>query len=226
MSSANEYEIEPIPGVPGILPASETILWQGRPAWQSFLVHALYLKWVAGYFAVLTAWRFSAALSDGMTPGAAVTSALWLMPMWLAVIAMMAGYAWGISRSTIYTLTSKRLIMRSGVAVPIAVNVPYSQVSGAGLKVFADGTGQVALELDGEIRLAYLAIWPNARPGHYLNPQPLIRCIPEPAKVASILAKALADSQTAALPVSVAQPVRAGQREGSRALQPMTTVAA
>ena len=31
-----EYEIEPIPGLPGNLPPGESILWQGSPDWQAF----------------------------------------------------------------------------------------------------------------------------------------------------------------------------------------------
>ena len=193
--SVHEYDFEPIPGVPGIPPAGERILWQGSPVWRSFLVHVLHVRWVLAYFGALTAWRYASALWDGMSVLQATTSALWLMPLWSVVIAALVGFAIAAARTTIYTITSKRVILRYGVALQMAVNVPFNTVAGAGLKVFGDGTGQLPLQLDGDIRLAYLVIWPHARPGQYLNPQPMLRSLADPKAVAKVLADALAASQ-------------------------------
>lgn len=193
--STHEYDYEPIPGVPGIPPAGERILWHGSPEWKSVLIHVLAGRWFLAYFVTLTLWRFASSWSDGMTILAAISSTLWLMPLWAGVIAALAAFAFGISKTTIYTITNKRLIMRYGVALPMAVNVPFTKVLGAGLKTFRDGTGQIALELDGDVRLAYLVIWPHSRPGHFLNPQPLLRSLPNPQAVVKILAAALAATQ-------------------------------
>lgn len=193
--SAHEYDFEPIPGVPGIPPAGERILWHGSPEWKSVLVHVLAGRWFLAYVVVLSVWRFGSALSDGMPLVAATTSTLWLLPMWAAVGAALAAFAFGLSKTTIYTITTKRLIMRYGIALPMAVNIPFTTVMGAGLKTFRDGTGQIALGLDGDVRLAYLVIWPNARPGYFLNPQPLLRSLPDPQAVVKILTAALAANQ-------------------------------
>lgn len=219
--SVHEYELEPIPGLPGIPPAGEKILWQGSPEWRSFLVHVLHARWVLAYFGALTAWRFYASVSDGLSLPAAITSSLWLMPMWLTVIAALVGYAVAASRTTIYTLTNKRLIIRFGVALPMCVNVPFTKVIGADLKMFGDGTGQLPLELDGDVRLAYLVIWPHVRPGAYLNPRPMLRSIPNPQAVAKLLAEVLALTQ----PGVAGELVPSKPFIGSRPLKPITTAA-
>jgi hypothetical protein len=208
MSSINEYDSEPIPGLPGIPPAGEKILWQGSPAWMSFLVHVLHVRWVLAYFGALTVWRFISAISEDMTIIQATTSAFWLMPLWSVVIVAMAAFAIAASRTTIYTITTNRLILRYGVALQMCVNIPYSKVAGAELKQHSDGTGEIPLQLDGDIRLAYLVIWPHARRGHYLNPQPMLRSLADPKAVAKILVNALAASQVGvASELGMAQPV-------------------
>ena len=188
--SMHEYEVEPIAGVPGVIPANERIIWQGRPDATSFLVHVLHIRWILGYFGALTLWRFGSGVSDGMRLLEATTSALWLMPLWLMVVGLVVGFGVAVARTTIYTITSKRLIMRYGVALPMAVNVPFSAIESGGLKVFSDGTGQLPLQLDSDLKLAYLVIWPHARPHRYLNPEPMLRSIRQPEKVAKLLADA------------------------------------
>lgn len=221
MSSIHEHDSEPVRGLPGILPAGERMIWQGSPQWRSFLVHALHVRWVIGYFAVITAWRFVSALDDGLSPLAAVSSALWLMPLWLAVIAVLAGYAFAVARTTIYTITSNRLVIRFGVALQMAVNVPFTTVASADLRLLGDGTGQIPLTLDGDLRLAYLVMWPHARFGQFINPQPMIRSIADPQGVAAILAAALAGH---AAPAAI--PASAARQTPARALRPLATAAA
>lgn len=221
--SAHEYDSEPIPGLPGILPAGERILWQGSPNWMSFLIHVLHFRWVLAYFGALTVWRLWAAFGDGLTLVQATTSALWLMPLWAVVMAAFVGFAIAASRTTIYTITNKRLILRYGVALQMCVNVPFSQVTGADVKLFKDGTGQIPLHLDGDIRLAYLVIWPHARPGEYLNPQPMLRSLPDPQAVAKILSNVLSATQAGLageLTVDRKAPVR---DTPSRVVQPNTS---
>jgi hypothetical protein len=211
--SVHEHDFEPVRGLPGVLPAGERVLWQGSPQVLSFLVHALHVRWVIGYFAVITAWRLWAALDGGMTFAAAVSSALWLTPMWLAVIAILAGFAWAVARTTVYTITTRRLVIRQGVALQMAVNVPFSIVESADMRLLGDGTGQIPLTLDGDLRLAYMVIWPHARFGHFINPQPMLRSIADPQSVARILSDALAASGA---PLAVPAPVREAPKPGLR----------
>ena len=43
----DDFEIEPIKGLPERPPEVEDILWQGRPDWWRLAVESLSVKWVA-----------------------------------------------------------------------------------------------------------------------------------------------------------------------------------
>jgi hypothetical protein len=148
--------------------------------------------YVAGYFAVLAVWRALALRADGESLATAVTTALWFVPLALACIGILLVLAWLAARTTTYTITSRRVILQVGVAVPISMNIPFSRIASAALRPYANGTGDIPLELLGGERVPYLAIWPHARPWRYTRPQPMLRSIPEAAAVAAILAEALA----------------------------------
>jgi hypothetical protein len=48
--------------------------------------------------------------------------------------------------------------------------------------------------------VAWLILWPHARPFYLKNPQPMLRSIPQAALVARLLGDALQGKATAALP--------------------------
>ena len=67
----DDFEAEPIKGLPEMPPEGEVILWQGRPNWWTLSKESLNLYWVLGYFVLLAAWRFL-SLSDLMPLGRAI----------------------------------------------------------------------------------------------------------------------------------------------------------
>jgi hypothetical protein len=184
----SEYDFEPVPGLPAQLPAGEQILWQGAPQWHAMARRAFHTRKVAIYFAVLLGWRALSALADGHSVSEALLAALWLLPLALACLGLLAGLAWGYSRSTVYTLTDRRVVMRFGIALPMTVNIPFRIIDSAALKTYPDGTGDLPLQLTGKDRIAYLALWPNTRPWQFARPQPMLRALPQAAAVAELLA--------------------------------------
>jgi len=40
----SEHDAEPVPGLPGPLPAGEALLWQGRPSFEGLAKRALHLR--------------------------------------------------------------------------------------------------------------------------------------------------------------------------------------
>jgi len=58
--------------------------------------------------------------------------------------------------------------------------------------VYADGTGDIPLTMIGADRIAYLNLWPHARPWRIARPEPMLRAIPDAARVGEILSGALA----------------------------------
>ena len=129
----------------------------------------------------------------------AVSPFQWMMPMGLIVAAMLTGLAYLSARTTVYTVTNKRLVMRIGMALPVTINLPFSQIDGASLRLFANGSGDIPLKVTAKERVAYLLLWPHARPFHFAHPQPCLRCIANADDVAGLVAAALAGTATAPL---------------------------
>ncbi|MCU0886217.1 MAG: PH domain-containing protein, partial [Beijerinckiaceae bacterium] len=133
----DDYAGEPIPGLPADLPEGERLLWQGSPAWMSLAIRAFHIRKVAIYFAALILWRGLSSKYDGASPGEALSYALAIMPVALCGIGIVALLAYAYARMTIYSITSRRVMMRSGVAMPITVNLPFKRIDGAGLRLHA-----------------------------------------------------------------------------------------
>jgi hypothetical protein len=187
-----EFEHEPVRGLPGHLPAGERILWQGAPRTASLARRAFHLRKLALYCALLLAWRIASGLSDGAALATIATSALWLVPFALAALGLPLLLAWLYARTTVYTITTHRIVMRYGVALPMSLNLPFRLIAAAGLRTHADGTGEIALALAGPDRIAWLHLWPNVRPWRLARPEPMLRAIPDAAAVAELLTDALA----------------------------------
>jgi len=197
-----EYEDEPIPGLPGRLPPGETILWQGTPDWLGVARGVFHARLVIVWFLFVASLAFVAG-GTGLT-GALVTMAV--AALGLAVLGVLARAQ---AKSTIYTLTNKRVVLRFGVALPKCVNVPLALVGRADVK--PAGTGIVDVSLTPTVRfpLAYLQMWPHARPWKFGSPQPMLRSVPE--AFVPVLADALAkaDPAKAAAAASAADDVSA-----------------
>jgi Bacterial PH domain len=187
----SEFETEYAPGLPERLPEGERLLWQGKPQWRSLAVHAFHVRSIAIYFAILMAWRGEVVLSNGGNAGSTAIAVLWMMPLALAAVAMLALLAWFSARTTIYTITTRRIIMRFGIALPMTLNIPFRVVDAAGLSIHRDGMGNIPLRLAGSDRVAFVVLWPHARPWRVNRPEPMLRSIPNPAQVAQMLSRAM-----------------------------------
>lgn len=186
----SEHDFEPIRGLPERLPEGERILWQGSPDPKALARHAFHIRKIAVYFAILMAWRGVAGVIDGQSWGAAGLSALGLLPVAAAGLGLIALLAWLTARATVYTITDRRVVLRFGVALPMALNVPFKVVESAALRVHPDGTGDLPLALADGQRIAWLVNWPYVRGGR--RSQPMLRALPEAGRVAELLGEALA----------------------------------
>jgi hypothetical protein len=74
----------------------------------------------------------------------------------------------------------------------MTVNYPFALVDAAGLRLHADGTGEIPLAMRKGSRLSYLIMWPHARPWRIGKPEPMLRSVPDADNVARILGRALA----------------------------------
>jgi hypothetical protein len=188
----SEFDTEPVRGLPERLPKGETMLWQGEPEWKALARDALHVRKFAVYFLLLTSWNGLSSLQAGHTTAEAAVSATWGLGLGVAACSLLTLFAWLVGRSTVYTITSKRVVMRYGIALPMTVNYPFALVEGAGLRGHADGTGDIPLAMQKGSRLSYLVMWPHARPWRIGKPEPMMRSIPDAERVARILGRALA----------------------------------
>ena len=187
--SHDDFNFEPVRGLPERLPAGEHILWQGSPDPWALAKDALMIRWVAGYFALLAVWRAGVSSATETLP-VALGHAIPFVVVGTLACAILYGIAWVQARATVYTLTNKRVAMRIGAALTMTLNLPYQWIGNANLDLRKGGTGTIAFELIGETQLSYLMTWPHVRPWKMARTQPALRCIPEAESVARIFAEA------------------------------------
>lgn len=204
--SHDDFAFEPQAGLPQRLPQTEVMLWQGRPSALALLREAYGLRWILAYFAVVVLWRAAAGWMDG---GFARSMAMAIPYVGLGVLALIVTglLAWVAARSTLYSVTTARVVMRIGAALTVTLNLPYRQIGRAALDLRKGGTGTIAFETLGDTKFSALVLWPHLRPWHFARTQPALRCIPDAARVARLIAEA-AEARMEE-PVLVAQPAAA-----------------
>ncbi|SDG69468.1 photosynthetic complex putative assembly protein PuhB [Roseospirillum parvum] len=190
-----EYESEPVPGLPEHPPEDEQILWQGGPGRKGLAFRALHVRAVTFYFALLMAWAGYSAFADGQPASQVVEATLIPAIPGLFVVGLLYVYAWAVARGSIYTITSRRVVMRFGIALPRSINLPFSKIETVSLKIHPDGTGDIPMVLNHKDRLAFFHLWPHTRPWHFTKTQPMLRALDNPQQVGEILAKAIAAEQ-------------------------------
>jgi hypothetical protein len=190
----SRFKGRPMDGLPGRLPAGEQVLWQAKPDWRALARHAFKIRLVSVYFALLVVWRITGSLMGGHDLRYAVVSAASCVILGSAGVVLFCFFAWLIARSTTYTITQKRVVLTYGMALPKSLNLPFSSIEAADMRVNAEGTGDIAFKLPAAKRLSYLLLWPHVRAGAQGQPQPVLRCIPAPQEAAEILAQALSVS--------------------------------
>lgn len=199
-----EHEEEPVPGLPEALPTGEAILWQGAPDWRLLARRAFHLRGLAAYFAVLAIFRAGTTLSEGAGILHALGGAALTLLIGAAPIAILAAVAVLSARTTLYTLTDRRLVMRVGIALPMTLNIPFDVVGSAGARIEPNGAGDIMLSVLPPHRISWVALWPHARPWRYARPEPMLRSIPDARAVAALLSRALAAQAAQPVPSLVA----------------------
>lgn len=187
--SHDDFKFEPVRGLPEALPKDEHILWQGAPDPRRLARDAWGLRWVAGYFALLALWRVTVSSADAPF-GIALMHGLPFVVAGVVTCGLLFVIAYVQAKSTVYTLTNKRVAMRIGAALTMTLNLPYTSIGTAKLEQKPSGHGTLAFELIGETRLSYLMTWPHVRPWHMARTQPALRCIPDAEHVAKLFADA------------------------------------
>jgi len=197
-----EHEFEATLGLPEKLPADETIRWQGSPDWKILAVEAFHVRKLAYYFAILLALRASFAIYDGASVIDATISVLGLLPLALIALGAVSLLAWLTARTAVYTITNQRVVMRIGIVLSVTFNLPFTSLNNAGIKRFRNGAGDLPLTIGTDDKIAYLHLWPHARPWRFAKAEPMMRSVSDVVNVANILSTAMAEaSGGTAIPV-------------------------
>jgi hypothetical protein len=198
---APEHEFEAALGLPEPLPAGERIVWQGQPSAGLVATRIFHLRALAVYFALMLVWRVTVLVHDGASLAQTWRGTLTLALLALVALAILGYLARLTARTTVYTLTDQRIVMRIGIVLTVTYNLPLRQIDGAHLVDLGRGRGDIALQLREGVRIAYLHLWPHARPWKLTAPQPMLRCLAEAHTASALLARAWS--------VANAQPARA-----------------
>ncbi len=190
----SENELEPVLGLPEPLPEGEEVLWQGAPRWGVLVRRAFFFWPVMIYFLLLVGWRFAHGVAQQESVTALIGAGLWLMALASLTVGLLALIGWLFAKSTVYTITSQRIVMRFGLAFPLTVNLPFSKVRSASLKTFRDGTGNISLLMAEGEKVSFYLLWPNIRPWTFSPAQPTLRAIADAEMVAALLSRTLAEA--------------------------------
>lgn len=201
-----------IPGVPQPLPPGEALLWHGRPDRRALARHALHTRALSGYFGVIILLGLVGAVRDGVGAGQIVTTLTTQAALAGLVIALANGYAALVSRSTVYAVTERRVVLKIGLVVPTTINLPLRQVESASSRIFPDGTGEVALAIRPPDRIGYFHLWPHARAWRLRWPEPLLRGLTDTAAVTAALQRATALEGPASAEPAAPEPMLAVAR--------------
>ena len=207
--ASHEHEFEPQFGLPERLPGNERILWQGSPTVAALAQSAFHLRKIALYFAVLLVARAAQEVSSGASAVEVLLSLKWLAPLALTGLLIVWTLAWLTARTTVYTLTNKRVVMRLGIVLTVTFNLPLSRIASADLRALNADHGDITLALKGEDRIAWVHLWPSVRPWRINKTEPTLRAVPEARAVAVLLRDAW--SQATGLTAVAVAPVEAGR---------------
>lgn len=189
----DDYATEPVRGLPAALPRGEFVLWQGAPSWRAFARQVFKTHIITGLVVAGAIARAAWSLNAGATLGTATGEAGIILAFGLVGIGILMLLAWSVEKTTVYTITNKRIMMRVGVAIQKTFNVPFAVIDSAALRANGKDVGNLSVSLKPGVSLAYLILWPHVRPWRMRDTEPTLRAIPN----ASIVAKLLTDTYTA-----------------------------
>lgn len=190
MKASHEHEFEAAPGLPEPLPAGEKILWQGTPEWRSLAVHVFFIVKLSIYFMAMLVVQMIYLIGQSTAWDQVFVAVVKSGALGLTALGLLAIVAWFSSKTTLYTITDKRVVMRIGIVLTLTFNLPFKRITGAALKLMRGHVGDIALSLTQADRIGWIHLWPHARAWHLEHPEPTLRCLPDAEAVGQLLLSA------------------------------------
>ena len=174
------------------LAPDEAIVWQGSPSWRLVARDVFHLRALAVYLVFLVGLDAYQAWAKAIPLAKALHDSVPLAVIIAALTVNVIGIAWLTARNTRYTITTERVILAYGIALPATLSIPHGRIDKLELGLNSRHHGDIALGLKAGDHMPYLKLWPYARPWHLAHPQPMLRCVPQAAVVAGLATRALA----------------------------------
>lgn len=184
----DDYNLEPRKGLPEDLPEGERLLWQAAPSAPLLARRVFYTRVLGIYFTLLILGHGVFSLRDGVPLTEVIASGIWMLTLAAIALAILMGLAIGYARTTLYTITTERLVMRFGLAIPLVINIPLRHIHAADMRRHEDGSGDIILRVAPHKAVSYVALWPNVRPASLLRAEPALRCLTDVEGAARALA--------------------------------------
>jgi hypothetical protein len=210
---------ELVRGLPAHLPAGEDLLWQGSPSWKTFAVRFCRIQWIAAYFVALAAWFAVSSLYAGESLDDLVMPEMRVAGIAALFLTLTVVFSYAIEKTTVYTVTSRRVMIRAGVALPKTVNLPFARLNGASAELFTTGHGDIELMPMADERIAYFMMWPHLRGFSVSRGIPVMRSIPRARHAAAILGDAMSRFVETESPSVATAPAASTTRAPSRPAQ-------
>lgn len=204
----HEHELEPEYGLPERLPEQERIVWQGSPSAKALFQRVFHARGLVVYFSLLMGLRVVLAYQPEQGWAAALQEASWMIPVAGLAVMVFGLIAWLMAKTTVYTITTRRVVMRIGIVLNVTFNLPFKRIASADLRLGSGGVGDIALTLVPEDKIAFLHLWPHAKPLTMAKPVPMMRCLPAAEQVGRLLNQACA--QWAGRPLATTSAVMGG----------------
>jgi hypothetical protein len=179
-----------VPPAPRLAPG-EQLLWQDAPGWRQVAQRVFHTRLVASYFVALILFDMGYARYEHMGRFAALRAAVPGLVTGAAALLILAALAWAVCRTTRYSLTTRRVVMQFGVALPATLDVPLHRIAQASIRVSPDHSGDISLRLTADGQVGYMKLWPHARPWRLARPEPMLRDVRGAAMVVTSLCRAL-----------------------------------
>ena len=198
----HEHEFEPQYGLPERLPRDEYLVWQGSPDVNTLAVTAFHIRKLTLYFLALVAVCVWLPLQRGADIVTALDAVKWVLPLAALTLATIWALAFMTARTTVYTITNKRVVLRVGIVLTVTFNLPLKQIASADIRDLGDRFGDITLALKGSDRIAWIHLWPSVWAWRIRKTEPTLRAIPDANAVAAKLRDAW--THTTGLPANAA----------------------
>ncbi len=177
----------------------ERILWDARPGWLAVARSVFFIRPVALYFAMLLFANAVAGAVHGAPAARLVRSDASLALIAGATCGILLLLSWLTARTTSYSLTTRRLVLRYGIAFPATLSLPLRVIGSVAAGMYGRSYGDIRLTLRPGEQIGFLKLWPFVNPWHLSRAEPVLRAVPAAGMAATLLSRTLEAAQCEAL---------------------------